>query len=51
MENVFKYHGMWFDRGLRGNIHLRRSGKSLRNGARIEQGKWRDMEENRGRII
>ena len=38
MENVevFKYHEVWFDRGMRGNVHLEKMrGKAEKWGARI----------------
>ena len=34
MENVFKYLGVWFDRGMRGNVHLEKMRKDWEMGGK-----------------
>ena len=56
MQNVevFKYLGVWFDRGMRGNVHLGKMRKKAEKwGARIGSMSRvnGEMEVDRGRLI
>ena len=57
MENleIFKFLGMWFGKGIRGNVHLEKLREKLRNGVWTRIGCMSrvngEMEVDRGKLI